>query len=69
MKEIKVTVDVLINGEVTIDVDGVSGKKCLDLTKALEDKLGGDINRKMKSDESKVVFKTNKKNTLGIQKK
>ena len=68
MKEIKVTVDVLINGEVTIDVDGASGKKCLDLTKALEDKLGGDINRKMKSDESRLAFKTNKKNTLGIKK-
>ncbi len=65
MKEIKIIVDVLTNGEVTIDVDGVSDKKCLDLTKALEDKLGGDINRKMKSDEPTFKTSTKKQITLG----
>ena len=62
MKEIKITVDVLTNGEVTIDVDGVEGKKCLDLTKALEKKLGGDVDREMKSDDP--VFKTSTQTTL-----
>tara|TARA_B100002003_G_C13896065_1_gene436733 strand:- start:499 stop:702 length:204 start_codon:yes stop_codon:yes gene_type:complete len=64
MKEIKITVDVLTNGEVTIDVDGVEGKKCLDLTKALEDKLGGDVNKKMKSDSPVFKSITQKKLTL-----
>jgi|TARA_Y100000310_G_scaffold249484_1_gene255548 hypothetical protein len=65
MKEIKVTVDVLTNGDVTIDVDGVEGKKCLDLTKALEKKLGGDVNRNMKSDGPIFKSSTKKKLTLG----
>jgi len=65
MKEIKITVDVLTNGEVTIDVDGVKGKKCLDLTNALEKKLGGDVERKMKSDDPVFKSATQKKLTLG----
>lgn len=65
MKEITVTVDVLTNGDVTIDVDGVEGNKCLNLTKALEDKLGGDVNRKMKSDGQVFKSSTKKKLTLG----
>ena len=65
MKEVKITVDVLTNGEVTIDVDGVEGKKCIDLTKALEEKLGGDVNRKMKSDGPVFKSSTKKKLTLG----
>jgi hypothetical protein len=65
MKEVKITVDVLTNGEVTIDVDGVEGKKCIDLTKALEKKLGGDVNRKMKSEDSRFKSSSKKKLTLG----
>jgi len=65
MKEVKITVDVLTNGEVTIDVDGVKGKKCLDLTNALEKKLGGDVERKMKSDDPVFKSATQKKLTLG----
>jgi len=68
MKEIKVTVDVLTNGDVTIDVDGVEGKKCLDLTKALEKKLGGDVNRNMKSDGPIFKSSTGKTITLGRNK-
>ena len=66
MKEIKITVDVLTNGEVTIDVDGVKGKKCLDLTNALEKKLGGDVDRKMKSEEQ--TFNTTSQKRLNIGK-
>ena len=65
MKEIKITVDVLTNGEVTIDVDGADGKKCLDLTKELEEKLGGEVNRKMKSNTPAFKSTTKKKLTLG----
>ena len=66
MKEIKITVDVLTNCEVTIDVDGVKGKKCLDLTNALEKKLGGDVDRKMKSEEQ--TFNTTSQKRLNIGK-
>ena len=66
MKEVKITVDVLTNGEVTIDVDGVEGKKCLDLTNALEKKLGGDVDRKMKSEEQ--TFNTTSQKRLNIGK-
>ena len=65
LKEVIITVDVLTNGEVTIDVDGVEGKKCIDLPKALEEKLGGDVNRKMKSDGPVFKSSTKKKLTLG----
>ena len=38
-------VDIFIkpNGEVAYEVRGVKGKKCLDVTKALEADLGGEI--------------------------
>ena len=38
-------IDVFIepNGQVKIEVSGVKGMNCLDLTKALEDALGGQI--------------------------
>ena len=38
-------IDVFIenDGQVKIEVHGVKGVKCLDLTKALEDALGGEI--------------------------
>ena len=65
LKEVIITVDILTNGEVTIDVGGVEGKKCLDLTDALEKKLGGDVDRKMKSDDSMFKSITQKKLTLG----
>jgi len=60
MKEIKVVVDILKDGNVTIDVDGAEGSECLDLTKDLEEKLGGDINRKMKPESSFFQINTKK---------
>ena len=41
IEEIEVFIDE--NGEVKYEVRGVKGKKCLDLTKDLENDLGGDI--------------------------
>ena len=63
MKEIKVTVDVLKDGNVTIDVDGAEGTECLDLTQDLEKKLGGDINRKMKPESHSSGISTKKELT------
>ncbi len=38
-------IDVFIekNGQVRVEVHGVKGKKCLDITKGLEDALGGEV--------------------------
>jgi hypothetical protein len=41
IEEIEVFID--DSGEVTYDVRGVKGKKCLDLTEGLEMDLGGEI--------------------------
>lgn len=54
MKTQTLTVDILPDGTVTIDVDGVEGKQCLDLTRGLEEKLGKNTERKMK-DQSKIA--------------
>jgi len=35
-------------GEVNIDVDGVKGKACLDITKSIQEALGGDITSQKK---------------------
>lgn len=45
-------VDVFIekNGEVRIEVRGVKGKKCPDLTAGLEEALGGKLSREMTPD-------------------
>lgn len=48
MKKQILTIDIDEMGNVTIDVDGVEGNQCLDITKSIESKLGGDIERKMK---------------------
>lgn len=39
------TIDVFIdkNGEVRVEVRGVKGKGCLDLTRDLEEALGGEV--------------------------
>jgi len=40
MKEERIKVNISPEGEVTIDVEGVKGKACLDLTAELEEELG-----------------------------
>ena len=41
VQEINVIIDP--NGQVLLDVHGVKGEACLDITRALEAALGGDI--------------------------
>ena len=47
-------IDVVIDkdGKVRIEVRGVKGKKCLDLTKDLEEALGGEIEEREMSSEA-----------------
>lgn len=44
------TITLLIppGGDVNIDVEGVKGKACLDITKSIQDALGGDITSQKK---------------------
>jgi hypothetical protein len=54
LQEIEVVVDE--NGAVKIEVHGVKGMKCLDLTADLEEALGGEIDsREMKPDAYATV--------------
>ena len=50
MKKQILTIDIDKLGNITIDVEGFEGKKCLDITKSIEEKLGDDINRTMKKE-------------------
>ena len=38
-------------GEVNIDVEGVKGKACLDITKSIQEALGGDVTSQKKKPE------------------
>jgi len=40
MKEERILVNISPDGDVTLDVQGVKGKQCLDLTQDLEEELG-----------------------------
>ena len=54
LQEIEVFIDE--NGEVKIEVHGVEGKRCLELTSDLEAALGGEvIDRKMKPEAYATV--------------
>ena len=44
-----IVVEIAKDGTVTVDVDGVKDKTCLDITKKLEKNLGVVGDRKMKS--------------------
>ncbi len=46
----EIKVKILEDGTVEVDVDGVKGKKCLEITRQIEEALGGDvIERKLKT--------------------
>jgi hypothetical protein len=54
VQEIQVFIDE--NGEVQIEVHGVKGMKCLDMTKELEDALGGEVaSREMTAEAYETV--------------
>ena len=48
LQEIRVIIDK--DGQVKLDVNGVKGMDCLDLTRELEQALGGEVEREMKPD-------------------
>ena len=50
MQEIEVYIDK--KGKVRIEVRGVKGQRCLDITKALEEALGGEIESREMTPES-----------------
>jgi hypothetical protein len=50
MQEIDVFIDA--NGEVKIEVRGVKGQSCLDITKDLEQMLGGQVQQREMTPES-----------------
>lgn len=54
LQEIQVFIDE--NGQVQIEVHGVKGKKCLDMTEELEEALGGEIeSREMTAEAYETV--------------
>lgn len=56
MSEIQeIDVYVAPDGTVKIEVRGVKGKKCLDLTKELEALLGGEILERIHTDEFEEI--------------
>ena len=52
MSEIQ-EIDIFINpdGTVKFEIRGVKGRKCLDITKGIEDALGGNIDGRIFTDE------------------
>ncbi len=52
MSEIQ-EIDIFINpdGTVKFEVRGVKGKKCLDITKSVEEALGGSVTERVHTDE------------------
>lgn len=59
MKYEDVELEVTINkdGEVQISVKGVEGKRCLLVTKALEELLGGELDRQMHDARLRITGK------------
>jgi hypothetical protein len=51
MKSEEIEITVGPDGTVDLQVKGVKGKRCLDLTKDLEDALGGDVEQRKHSAE------------------
>ena len=50
VQEIKITIDP--DGQVRVEVLGVKGQSCLDLTSALEEALGGEILSRIMTSEA-----------------
>lgn len=46
-----ITVTLPLGGEMSIDMDGVKGKACIDITKSLQEAMGGDVTSQKKKPE------------------
>ena len=53
LQEIRVSIDK--DGKVQVEVNGVKGMGCTDITKALEEALGGEVEREMTSEAYESV--------------
>ncbi|MBP7228212.1 MAG: DUF2997 domain-containing protein [Longilinea sp.] len=53
LQEIEITIDK--NGKVQIHVHGVSGTACLELTRALEEALGGEVELRQMTAEAQQM--------------
>jgi hypothetical protein len=64
-REITITIDK--EGKPTIEVKGVKGKKCLDLTRDLEKALGGKVlERSMTSEATQLETAAQQSQRLGV---
>jgi len=64
LQEIDVVIDK--DGQVKIEVRGVKGPSCLDLTKELEAALGGEVaDRQMTAEAAEVAQEVGQRQTVG----
>lgn len=52
----KMNVTIMPNGEVKMQIEGIKGKKCLDLSKGFEEALGEVADRKLTSEYYQEQF-------------
>ncbi|MEI6047126.1 MAG: DUF2997 domain-containing protein [Chloroflexota bacterium] len=52
------------DGQVRLEVRGVKGQSCLDLTKALEEALGGEVSSREMKPEAYEVNEVNRQNDI-----
>lgn len=57
MQELNITITAA--GEVTVDVQGMNGTNCLELTRALEARLGVVLERQLKPEFYQTVHEVN----------
>ena len=58
------TIDVIIhpNGRVEVRVEGIKGEECTAITKALEEALGGNVDRELTPEYFEAVVKEVRRN-------
>lgn len=59
-EDVELEVTISENGEVQIEVKGVEGKRCLLITKDLEELLGGELVGERVMKETRVISSTSK---------
>jgi len=68
MKEERITITIDKEGNASLDVAGVKGKKCLDLTKELEEALGIVSKRTEKKEMQERPIVITKTTVQGVKK-